>query len=77
VILSPGPHVIRLTVTDSDGNTAIKTIRLSAGYQVFLPTILQGAVGGSGPTGSNVPELIDHFFAGDRVEQRQQSDNNG
>jgi len=41
VILSPGPHVITLTVMDSDGNTVVKTIRLSAGYQVFLPTILR------------------------------------
>ena len=37
VILSPGPHVITLTVTDSDGNTAVKTIRLSAGSQQFMP----------------------------------------
>jgi hypothetical protein len=42
VILSPGPHVIMLTVTDSDGNTAVKTIRLSTGNQVFLPTIVRG-----------------------------------
>ena len=42
VILSPGPHIITLTAMDSDGNTAVKTIRLSAGNQVFLPTIVRG-----------------------------------
>jgi protocatechuate 3,4-dioxygenase beta subunit len=41
VILSPGPHVITLTVTDSDGNSAVKTIRLSAGSQQFMPLILR------------------------------------
>lgn len=39
VILSSGPHVLTLTVTDSDGNTAVKTIRLSAGSQQFMPLI--------------------------------------
>jgi len=39
VILSPGAHVITLRVTDSDGNTAVKTMRLSAGDRVFLPLI--------------------------------------
>ncbi len=39
VILSPGSHIITLKVTDSDGNTAVKTIRLSAGDRVFLPLI--------------------------------------
>lgn len=39
VILSPSPHVITLTVTDSDGNTTVQTIRLSAGAQQFLPLI--------------------------------------
>ena len=34
VFLSPGPHIITLTVTDSDGNTAVKTIRLSAGSRL-------------------------------------------
>lgn len=42
VILSPGPHVITLTVTDSDGNSAVKTIRLSAGDRLFLPMVLRG-----------------------------------
>jgi len=37
VILSPGPHVITLTVTDSDGNTAVETIRISAGSQHSMP----------------------------------------
>jgi|GEM_PF-1982875 len=41
-LLSPGPHVITLTVTDSDGSTAVKTIRLSAGDRLFLPTVLRG-----------------------------------
>jgi hypothetical protein len=39
VTLSPGAHVITLTVTDSDGSTAVKTISLSAGDLVFLPVI--------------------------------------
>ena len=42
VILSPGPHIITLTAMDSDGNTAVKTIRLSAGHQVLLPMVLRG-----------------------------------
>jgi len=42
VILSPGPHVIALTVTDSDGNTAAETIHLFVGYQQFLPAVLRG-----------------------------------
>ena len=42
VTLSSGPHVITLMVTDSDGNTAIKTIRLSAGNRLFLPAVLRG-----------------------------------
>jgi len=41
VILSPGPHVITLTVTDSDGNTAVDTTRLFVGHQQFLPTVLR------------------------------------
>lgn len=39
VILSPGPHVITLTVRDSDGNTTVKTLRISAGSQQFMPLI--------------------------------------
>jgi hypothetical protein len=42
VILSPGPHIITLMVTDSDGNNAVKTIRLSAGDRLFLPMVLRG-----------------------------------
>jgi hypothetical protein len=41
VILSPGPHVITLMVTDSDGNTAVDTMQVSAGYRQFLPTVLR------------------------------------
>ena len=40
--LSPGEHVITLTATDSDGNTAVATIRLSAGHRLFLPTVSRG-----------------------------------
>ncbi|MBK6561920.1 carboxypeptidase regulatory-like domain-containing protein [Candidatus Amarobacter glycogenicus] len=40
--LSPGEHVITLTATDSDGNTVVATIRLSAGHRLFLPTVSRG-----------------------------------
>lgn len=39
VILSPGPHVITLTATDSDGNRATATVRLWAGSEQFMPLI--------------------------------------
>lgn len=41
VVLSPGPHVITLTATDSDGARTTATIRLSAGARMFLPIVLR------------------------------------
>ena len=40
VTLSPGQHIITLSATDGDGNTAITTINVFVGYKARLPLIL-------------------------------------
>jgi Leucine-rich repeat (LRR) protein len=42
VTLSPGPHVITLTATDSDGNTAKSSIEVYGGAKLYLPVALSG-----------------------------------
>ncbi len=39
--LSLGQHVITLTATDGDGNTATATINIFVGSKTYLPTILK------------------------------------
>jgi hypothetical protein len=41
VTLSPGPHVITLTATDSQGNTAATSISIFAGQRAHLPIVMR------------------------------------
>jgi hypothetical protein len=42
VTLSPGPHVITLAATDTNGNTATANINAYADGKTYLPLVLRG-----------------------------------